>query len=175
MASTRIELKSGVPTTALLEREDPTAGWNRPGIGDSNGTHKDPLPEVNFTGGTDGTRKVRPMDVNLYATKKSVTQGLMDIALLTANASQLKVLLQEGPRKHPFYSVSVAFVSLSIALQLLVGILLILIGRFNINKEHHQSRAEIINNCIIAAVFLITVVNVFISAFSSSSLPENAP
>ncbi|GFV54883.1 hypothetical protein TNCV_4446591 [Trichonephila clavipes] len=42
------------------------------------------------------SRPYRPgIDVNLYATKKSVAQGMMDIALLTANASQLKYILKE--------------------------------------------------------------------------------
>ena len=34
------------------------------------------------------------LNVNYYATKKTISQGLLDIALLTANAAQLKYILQ---------------------------------------------------------------------------------
>lgn len=38
--------------------------------------------------------QVKSIDVNRYATKKTIAQGMLDIALLTANASQLKYILQ---------------------------------------------------------------------------------
>uniref|UniRef100_A0A1B0D6D3 Uncharacterized protein n=1 Tax=Phlebotomus papatasi TaxID=29031 RepID=A0A1B0D6D3_PHLPP len=52
-------------------------------------------------GGSDGLLK--SMDANRYATKKTIAQGMLDIALLTANASQLKYILQVG-EKHEFYT-----------------------------------------------------------------------
>ena len=36
------------------------------------------------------------LDYNVYATKKNIAQGMIDIALLTANATQLKYLLDAG-------------------------------------------------------------------------------
>ena len=36
----------------------------------------------------------KTLDANRYATKKTVSQGMLDVALLTANASQLKYVLQ---------------------------------------------------------------------------------
>lgn len=125
-----------------------------------------------------GGKRVRCMDMNLYATKKSIAQGMMDIALLTANASQLKHLLHEGPEANRFYTLTVTCVALSIALQVLVGVLLIFNGRYNINKTHQQRRAELFNNVIIIGVFLITVINIFVSAFSGPDIPrwsENSP
>ncbi|KAK8778252.1 hypothetical protein V5799_020407 [Amblyomma americanum] len=119
-----------------------------------------------------GGKRVRCMDMNLYATKKSIAQGMMDIALLTANASQLKHLLHEGPEANRFYGLTVACVALSIGLQVLVGILLIFNGRYNINKTHQQRRAELFNNVIIIGVFLITVINIFVSAFSGPDSPR---
>lgn len=56
------------------------------------------------------------MDVNKYATKKTIAQGLLDVALLTANASQLKYVLQVG-EKHEFYSLMLSLISISIVLQ----------------------------------------------------------
>lgn len=58
----------------------------------------------------------KTLNVNRYATKKTIAQGMLDIALLTANASQLKYVLQTGG-KHPFYTLMIALISLSIVLQ----------------------------------------------------------
>nr|CAD7202959.1 unnamed protein product [Timema douglasi] len=58
----------------------------------------------------------KPLDANSYATKKTIAQGMLDIALLTANASQLKYVLQVG-EKHEFYSLMVGLISVSIILQ----------------------------------------------------------
>ncbi|KAH7973430.1 hypothetical protein HPB49_000988 [Dermacentor silvarum] len=86
--------------------------------GQSGGTVPAGLPEPGFvTPSGPGGKRVRCMDMNLYATKKSIAQGMMDIALLTANASQLKHLLHEGPEANRFYGLTVACVALSIALQ----------------------------------------------------------
>ena len=39
------------------------------------------------------------MNANQYATKKTIAQGMLDIALLTANASQLKYVLEVSPNQ----------------------------------------------------------------------------
>ena len=57
------------------------------------------------------------MDANRYATKKTIAQGMLDVALLTANASQLKYVLQVGEDNHPFYHLMLALIILSIILQ----------------------------------------------------------
>ena len=46
------------------------------------------------------------LDANVYATKKTIAQGMLDVALLTANASQLKYLLQLGKDQQFYYLVS---------------------------------------------------------------------
>ena len=64
--------------------------------------------------------------MNHYANKKSAAQSMLDVALLMANASQLKAVLEQGPG--PFYVPLVTLISISLPLQILVGILLIFIG-----------------------------------------------
>lgn len=56
------------------------------------------------------------MDANRYATKKTVAQGLLDLALLTANATQLKYVLEVG-EKHQFYVLMMVLIISSIVLQ----------------------------------------------------------
>ena len=51
---------------------------------------------------------------------------MLDVALLMANASQLKAVLEQGPG--PFYVPLVTLISISLTLQILVGVLLIFIG-----------------------------------------------
>lgn len=60
--------------------------------------------------------KLKAMDANRYATKKTIAQGMLDIALLTANASQLKYILQVGER-HEFYTLMLILISISIIMQ----------------------------------------------------------
>lgn len=67
------------------------------------------------------------MDANRYATKKTIAQGMLDIALLTANASQLKYILQVGD-KHEFYTLMLVLISISIIMQVWIDYL------FNIQK-----------------------------------------
>ncbi|XP_052743762.1 ninjurin-1 isoform X1 [Bicyclus anynana] len=70
---------------------------------------------------------VKGLDANRYATKKTVAQGMLDIALLTSNASQLKYVLQVGP-KHEFYMLLLVLISVSIILQASAGILALVIS-----------------------------------------------
>lgn len=58
----------------------------------------------------------KALDANKYATKKTIAQGLLDVALLTANASQLKYVLQVG-EKHEFYTLMLSLIIISIVLQ----------------------------------------------------------
>ena len=38
-------------------------------------------------------------------------------------------------------------------------------GRYNVTRENHAHKANKLNNLVVLGVFLITVINVFISAF----------
>ncbi|XP_073953364.1 ninjurin C isoform X1 [Choristoneura fumiferana] len=107
---------------------------------------------------------VKGLDANRYATKKTVAQGMLDIALLTSNASQLKYVLQVGP-KHEFYTLLVVLISISLVLQLLVGLLFVIIGGLDLNDHDDQPSAVILNDVIVIFIFVISVVNIVISAF----------
>merc|ERR1712083_43739 len=110
----------------------------------------------------------RGLDVNRYATKKTIAQGMLDVALLTANASQLKYVLQLGEDKHDFYYLMLALIILSIVLQAIVALLFLVIGGFNINEEPNEKVADILNDIITVLVFVITVINVIINGFGLS-------
>ncbi|XP_059059622.1 ninjurin-2 isoform X1 [Achroia grisella] len=107
---------------------------------------------------------VKGLDANRYATKKTVAQGMLDIALLTSNASQLKYVLQVGP-KHEFYTLLVVLISISIVLQLLIGLLFVIIGGLDLNDHEDQPSALVLNDVIVIFIFVISVINIVISAF----------
>ncbi|KAM3956689.1 ninjurin-2 [Aphomia sociella] len=107
---------------------------------------------------------VKGLDANRYATKKTVAQGMLDIALLTSNASQLKYVLQVGP-KHEFYTLLVVLISISIVLQLLIGLLFVIIGGLDLNDHEDQPSALVLNDIIVIFIFVISVINIVISAF----------
>ncbi|XP_022696219.1 ninjurin-2-like isoform X2 [Varroa jacobsoni] len=113
------------------------------------------------------------MDLNMYATRKTVAQGMMDIALLAANASQLKAVLQQSPQfgpRPPWTAACLAFLGLSMTLQMVLGGLLVTVARWNLNCPWEQRRADLVNNIIVVAVFLLTIVNVLLAAFGPADL-----
>merc|ERR1711983_469712 len=114
---------------------------------------------------SDASGRRKALDANRYATKKTIAQGMLDVALLTANASQLKYFLQLGENVHPFYHLMLALIIVSIVLQVIVGILFLVIGGLNINDDPDQRTADILNDVITVLVFLITLVNVVINGF----------
>lgn len=55
-------------------------------------------------------------DVNAYQHKKTLAQGMMDLALLSANANQLRYVLETN-KNHPYFYPSLLFISTSIIFQ----------------------------------------------------------
>jgi hypothetical protein len=96
---------------------------------------------------------------NNYATKKTITQGLLDLALLTANVAQLKMLLDAGPA-YRYYVVLMTLVCVSITLQVVRGCLNVVLGAlYNIVDESHQQAATVLNNIVLVLGVLTGVVN----------------
>ncbi|XP_029994148.1 ninjurin-1 [Sphaeramia orbicularis] len=102
--------------------------------------------------------------MNHYANKKSAAESMLDVALLMANASQLKAVLDQGPN-FTFYTPVVILISISLCLQVTVGVLLIFIVRWNLNDEQKHWTLDIMENLATGLVFIIVVVNIFITAF----------
>lgn len=111
----------------------------------------------------EGVPRIIP-DVNIYQQKKLLAQGMMDLALLSANANQLRYILESYDR-HPYYYFSLVFISASLFFQVAVGIGLLLNSRYNIKNDDDMCRANRLNNFITIGVLLITIINVFVSAF----------
>ncbi|KAM4017299.1 ninjurin-1-like [Anomaloglossus baeobatrachus] len=112
-------------------------------------------------------------NINTFARTKTLAQGFLDMALFTANASQMKHLLQQGPET-PFYYFLISLLCISVLLQLIVAALLIYKGSKNIEcddpEQRLSDRVHLLNNIVTGLILIITAVNVFITAFWFSPL-----
>uniref|UniRef100_A0A6V7IVU7 Ninjurin-1 n=1 Tax=Bracon brevicornis TaxID=1563983 RepID=A0A6V7IVU7_9HYME len=112
---------------------------------------------------SDGYLPITPFDVNVYQQKKTLAQGMMDLALISANANQLRYVLES--KNHPFYYASLTMICLSLSLQIAVGIGLIWNSRYDVKEDTQVPHANRANNWTVIGVFLVTILNVFISSF----------
>ncbi|CAL4109025.1 unnamed protein product, partial [Meganyctiphanes norvegica] len=105
-------------------------------------------------------------NVNRYTTKKTAIQGMLDIALLTANVSRLRhMLLTWGTYKEEFFYfnwICLILIMLTIMLQVTAGVMMLKISRMDVNDED----AEKLNDYTVYVVFFVTLLNVFISVFA---------
>lgn len=104
-------------------------------------------------------------DVNVYQHKKTLAQGMMDLALVSANANQMRYVLQTDG-KHPYFYPSLIMIGMSLFLQIAVGIGLIWNSRYNVKEHEQMCKANKANNWTVIGIFLVTILNVFISSFS---------
>ncbi|XP_069382968.1 ninjurin-1 isoform X2 [Paralichthys olivaceus] len=113
---------------------------------------------------TGRTGKVyRSININHYATKKSAAQSMLDVALLMANSSQLKTVLYVGPQ-YRFYLPLIVLLSLSITLQVAVGLLLVFIVKYDLNDVRKHAKLDRMNNVATVFVFFTVLINIFITA-----------
>ncbi|XP_075795050.1 ninjurin-1 [Pelodiscus sinensis] len=105
-----------------------------------------------------------PINMNHYANKKSAAESMLDIALLMANASQLKAVMEQGP-SFSFYIPLIILISISLILQIGVGVLLIFLVKYDLNNPAKHAKLDFLNNLATGLVFIIVVVNIFITAF----------
>ncbi|XP_068143245.1 ninjurin-B [Drosophila tropicalis] len=102
-----------------------------------------------------------------YAANKNTAEGLMDIALLSANANQLRFLITYTHDASTFYF-SLTLVVMSLVLQLIVGTMLIFKRRQQRNRSRNCART---NEFLVMGIFMITVINVLLAAFTAAANP----
>nr|XP_020455331.1 ninjurin-2-like isoform X2 [Monopterus albus] len=106
------------------------------------------------------------LNMNLYATKKTAAEGMLDIALFLANITHMKTVIEQGAG-YRYYVAVLTLISFSLALQIMVGILIIIIARRDLNVVSNQKRLDYLNNVATGIIFVTTVTNFFISFFGS--------
>ncbi|XP_028304202.1 ninjurin-2-like isoform X3 [Gouania willdenowi] len=104
------------------------------------------------------------LNMNLYATKKTAAEGMLDIALFLANITHMKTVIEQGAG-YRYYAAVLTLISFSLALQIVAGILIIIIGRRDLNNSALRNRLDYLNNITTIIVFITTALNLFISTF----------
>ncbi|XP_062861489.1 ninjurin-2 isoform X2 [Trichomycterus rosablanca] len=102
--------------------------------------------------------------MNRYATKKTAAESMLDVALLMANASQLKAVLEQGP-DFTYYITVIVLIAVSLLFQVLAGVFFILMARKDLNNVANQKQLDLWNNIATALVFFTVIINIFITAF----------
>ncbi|XP_070557865.1 ninjurin-2-like [Ptychodera flava] len=119
----------------------------------------------------DKTPTKEHFNANTYASKKTISQGMLDVALLTANSSHLKLLCQSYVRGDQplFFVLLVTLLSVSMALQVVVGVLLLIKLKCDIvnGDDSVKRRADRCNDAAMVLVMFIVIVNILIASFSS--------
>ncbi|XP_029902370.1 ninjurin-2-like isoform X2 [Myripristis murdjan] len=106
------------------------------------------------------------LNMNLYATKKTAAEGMLDIALFLANVTHMKTVIEQGAGFR-YYIAVLTLISFSLALQIVAGVLIIIIARRDLNVVSNQKRLDYLNNVATGVIFVTTVINFFISFFGS--------
>ncbi|XP_059610583.1 ninjurin-2-like [Phlebotomus argentipes] len=110
-----------------------------------------------------GIRRI--FNANRYATKKTLAQGILDLALLASNAAQLKHLLRIGDA-HEFYTLLLALIVSSICLQVIQAVVCVVLGLIlDINNVAQQRVSDICNNVCVVIIIVTVAINVIISSF----------
>uniref|UniRef100_UPI00398F0980 ninjurin-1 n=1 Tax=Pristiophorus japonicus TaxID=55135 RepID=UPI00398F0980 len=128
--------------------------------------------DANVGEGAPGRRRSQSINFNHYANKKSAAESMLDVALLMANASQLKAVVDQGPSFN-YYVPLIILISISLMFQIIVGILLIFIVKYDLNDPRKQAKLDLLNNITTGLVFIIVIVNIFITAFGVQRPPDS--
>uniref|UniRef100_A0A182MB45 Peptidase S1 domain-containing protein n=1 Tax=Anopheles culicifacies TaxID=139723 RepID=A0A182MB45_9DIPT len=108
-------------------------------------------------------------ELSSFVQKKSFAQNMMDIALLSANTNQLRYVIDLG-NKHPYYMTSLLLIIVSLVMQIVVGLSMLYLNRFNMKSTKEMKAASHMSNLSLAGVFMVTLVNVFISTFNGAGM-----
>lgn len=106
----------------------------------------------------------RPVDLNVMKRNMTIAKGFLDISLLSANANQLRNVINYGDRESNVFYIILVGIIVSVVLQVLAGIVLILAEQFDINKEEDQERGDTLNTVVVCLIFIVLIINVFVAS-----------
>lgn len=88
------------------------------------------------------------------ARKKTMVQGMIDVALLSSNIGHLRDILDAGP-EHKYYELSTYLISGSILLQMLIGVGITMLPP-----------VKFCENMLSLMIYIVLFLNLFITAFA---------
>ena len=104
-------------------------------------------------------------------TSKTFAHGLMDMSLMTSNASQLRAVMSNPG--HEFYQFLIWLLVVSVILQIVSGLVLIISdfykSQIKEKDRQNQKKRKTLNFVALGIMMLITSLNVIITAFNTPS------
>jgi len=101
---------------------------------------------------------------------------MMDVSLLTSNATQLRSVLSNP--HHDFYTLLLVLISLSIIFQVTSGVLMIVSDFYKtqvkVTDQQNQRKRKVLNFISLVLVMIVTALNIMISAFYSTDYHPRA-
>ena len=145
---------------------------------DKDDLEKDFMDGGNEEGGQMSSTKFK-FNTNTYATTKSLIAGVMDVALLTSNASQIKLIAKAN--SWTTFNISVVtLLSLSIILQMILVICVVIMATSKAdlhlieesNKDHEEEKRKIdrINKAVLGISVIVTFINVVTATFVGETI-----
>ncbi|KAJ6646309.1 Ninjurin-B [Pseudolycoriella hygida] len=101
---------------------------------------------------------------------KGIAEGMMDIALLTANSNQLRFIISYNLESKTYY-LSLGLIITSLILQITVGFGLIYKNYNTKKKRNHRTSKT--KQFLVSLIFMITVINVLAAAFTTTDKLSN--
>ncbi|XP_046556994.1 ninjurin-1-like [Haliotis rubra] len=186
MAPSQEELEMTPKDSAVLEVASPRASECQPERDDTSFTIQDDEdPEADEP---DGNLVTKAGPVNEFGVRRTTVQNMLDLALVAANISQLRIILTVGPGYLDFYYLMLSCVCLSLGCQVLFA-LIILIVKIRENEMDSVSRdpevqtesirqtrdrvADRLNYLSMALVLFVLLLNMVISGFVT--VRKNSP
>ncbi|GFT63604.1 ninjurin-1 [Nephila pilipes] len=99
-----------------------------------------------------------------YCRRKAYAQMSMDIALVATNVAHLTKVLR-GKDHDEMRFMKIVLISVSIALEVAIGILLCVKEKYDIDEEKNQRFMNIMNDVVVFVIFTSVLVHVFVSVF----------
>ncbi|CAL8385781.1 unnamed protein product [Boreogadus saida] len=107
---------------------------------------------------------VSSLNMNLYTTKKSAAEGMLDLALFLANITHMKTVIEQGAGFR-YYIAVLTLISFSLVLQIVAGVLIIIIARRDVSQQTNQKSLDSLNNVTTIIIFFIFITNICITVF----------
>ncbi|GIY21237.1 uncharacterized protein CDAR_258501 [Caerostris darwini] len=107
---------------------------------------------------------IRKLKFCAYCRKKAYAQMSMDIALVVTNIAHLTRVLRGNPHDE-MRTAKITLISVSIALEVVIGILLFVKERYDIDDEKCHKIMNILNDAVVLLIFTSVLVHVFVSVF----------
>ncbi|XP_071512625.1 ninjurin-1-like isoform X1 [Panulirus ornatus] len=109
-------------------------------------------------------RRTGTVDLNVMKRKMTIAKGCLDISLLSANANQLRNIINFGDTTDSLYYVVLTGIITSLVLQVAAGVILIVAERFDLNDMDHDDWSDTLNTTVVAIIFVVLLLNVVVSS-----------